>query len=85
MHILGGSPLILSEQQSNGIHILLIKFLDMLRIDYTTSKVDTIGGNPRSVKFTSGGTELRCADLGITTIRWQKNSLWRLPKRQNKK
>jgi hypothetical protein len=52
--ILGGYSLIPSEQQMNGIHLLFINFSDMLHISYTTSKVDTIGENPTSVKFTSG-------------------------------
>jgi hypothetical protein len=40
----------------------------MLRINYNTSKVDTIGRNPTSVQFTSGEIDLRCAVLGITPI-----------------
>jgi hypothetical protein len=44
----------------------------MLLINYTTSKVDTIGENPKNVKFTSGEIDLWCANLGITPIGWQK-------------
>jgi hypothetical protein len=84
-HKLGGSSLIPSEKHMKGIHLILINFSEMSQINYTTSKVDTIGGNPKSVKFTSGEINLRCADLGITPIRWQTNNLWQLPKRSNKK
>jgi hypothetical protein len=80
-HILGGSSLILSEQHINLIHILFITFSSILNISYTTSKADTIGGNPKSVKITSGESDLISADLGITPIGWQEKGLWRLPKR----
>jgi hypothetical protein len=77
-HILGGSSLIPSEQHMHGIHLFFINFSDMFHINYTNSKVDATGGNPTSVKFTSGEIDLRCADLGITPIGWQTNTLWRL-------
>jgi hypothetical protein len=35
-----------------GIHILFINFLDMLHINYNTSKIDTIGKNPTNVQLT---------------------------------
>jgi hypothetical protein len=57
----------------------------MSHINYTTSKVHTIGENPRSVKFTSGEIEVRRADLGITPMGWQTLNIWRLPKRFIKK
>jgi hypothetical protein len=52
----------------------------MLRMNNNTSKVDTIGRNPTSVQLTSGEIGLRCADIGITPIRWQTTNLWRIPK-----
>jgi hypothetical protein len=56
----------------------------MLHINHTTSKVDTIGENPISVKITSGEIDLRCADLGTTPIGWQNIYLWWLTKRSMK-
>jgi hypothetical protein len=49
------------------------------------NKIDTIWGkSTRSVKLTSGGIHLRCADLGNTPIRWHINNKRRLLKRSVK-
>jgi hypothetical protein len=42
-HVSGGSSLIKIEEIKKGFHLLFTNFLDMLHVNYKTSKVDAIG------------------------------------------